>query len=123
MRKLTEEEREISRQRKREYNREYLKKWRQTERGAEIMRKSHKKYQNSAKGKEAIHRSYMKHRDERLEKMRQYSIKKGRADDYFCMLMDTQDNALLLMFEDILERREIAEMEIKIKFRDIGGVQ
>ena len=64
---------------------------------------------------------YYKHWDEVRKKQQQYAIRTGRENARTDFLLDQQDKWFMPMFEEILMNREIAEIEIKIKYRMRGN--
>lgn len=60
---------------------------------------------------------YFKHYDKIRKQQQQYSIRTGRQNRRTDFMLDQQDRRYMPMFEEILLNREIAEIEVKIKYR------
>lgn len=105
--------REEHREEIRKYNREWQKEH------PDKIRESQKRYREKHpdKVKEIAKCYYENNREELLVKMRQYNGKNDRGLKQVNFIMDvTNDRRLMPLFEDILVNREIAEIDIKIKY-------
>ena len=99
----------------RKYNREWQKEHPDKVRGYS------KKYRekNPDKVKKIAKRYYENNKEELLAKMRQYNGQNDNGLKQVNFIMDvTNDRRLMPLFEDILINREIAEIDIKIKYFD-----
>lgn len=96
------------------YNKEYYKK--NKERIRENQKRYRLKHQEEFKAKQK--ENYLKHHEERLAQMRKRNISLG-SEGWREFIIDRLDERKLPMFDDILINREIAEIEVRIKFRGL----
>ena len=96
------------------YRKEYYKKNR--ERINENRKRYYLKHREEIASKQKEY--YFEHREKCLTQSRERAISRG-LEGYRKFILDRLDERNLPMFDDILINREIAEIEVRIKFRKL----
>lgn len=96
------------------YNKEYY------EKNKERISENQKRYRLKHREEIALKQKkrYLKHREKCLTQFREMAISHG-LEGYRGFILDRLDERKLPMFDDILINREIAEIEVRIKFRGL----
>ena len=97
------------------YRKEYY------EKNKERIRANRKRYhlKHREEIKESQRKYYLEHREKRLAQMRARNISHG-LEGWRGFILNRLDERNLPMFDDILMNREIAEIEVKIKYRGMN---
>ena len=96
------------------YRKEYYEK--NKERFCENQKRYYLKHHEEIASKQK--ENYLKHREKYLTQFRERAISRG-LEGYRKFILDRLDERNLPMFDDILINREIAEIEVRIKFRGL----
>ena len=100
----------------REEHNAWQRRWRQEH--PDKVKESTRKYYEANKEKiSAYHKQhYQNNKEKYLDSHRKYNIKSGRENLRTDFLLNKQDECIILMFEDILDNRRIAEIEIIMEY-------